>query len=203
MLSERLDRRQVIRGSQLALLMLLAGRRPASAAINADAAQAMIQDVGSKVLTVLRNPDLSNNQKFVQLVALLDGPIDLDLVARLILGRHWRTASGPQQQEYLKLFRAFALDNLASRLHVYDGQDFEIVSAKAVNDSDALVSTRVIGGSHAPLKVDWRIRERDRRDRRGRQHDRHPALGVLLGDRAPGHGRSPGRAAPAQLAPTS
>jgi phospholipid transport system substrate-binding protein len=161
MLNERLDRRQVIKGSQLALLMLLVGSRPASAAIDADAAQAMIQDVGTQVLAVLRNPDLSSNEKFGRLVDLLDGPIDLNLVARLILGRHWRTASGPQQQEYLTLFRAFALDNLASRLHVYDGQDFEIVSAKAVNDSDALVSTRVVGGSHAPLKVDWRIRERD------------------------------------------
>jgi phospholipid transport system substrate-binding protein len=161
MFNERFDRRQVIRGSQLALLTLLVGRRPASAAISPDAAQAMIQDIGSKVLAVLRDPDLNNDQKFRQLVELLDGPIDLDLVARLILGRHWRTASGAQQQEYLKLFRAFALDNLASRLHVYDGQDFEIISAKAVNDSDAVVSTRVTGGDHAPLKVDWRIRERD------------------------------------------
>jgi phospholipid transport system substrate-binding protein len=161
MLNDRLDRHQVILGSQLALLTLLVGRRPAAAAISPDAAQAMIQDVGGKVLAVLRDPALSNDEKFTRLVDLLDGPIDLNLVARLILGRHWRTASGAQQEEYLKLFRAFALDNLASRLHVYDGQDFEIVSAKAVNDSDAVVSTRVIGGDHAPLKVDWRIRERD------------------------------------------
>jgi phospholipid transport system substrate-binding protein len=63
--------------------------------------------------------------------------------------------------EYLELFRAFALDNLASRLHVYDGQDFEIVGAQAVNERDAVVATRVTGGGRPPLKVDWRVRELD------------------------------------------
>jgi phospholipid transport system substrate-binding protein len=94
------------------------------------------------------------------LVALLDGPIDLELIARLILGRHWRAASEAQQTEYLELFRAFALDNLASKLQVYDGQDFEIVGSQSVNDRDAVVQTLVTGGGRPPLKVDWRIRER-------------------------------------------
>jgi phospholipid transport system substrate-binding protein len=121
----------------------------------------MIESVGVQVLAVLRDPALHNRQKFNRLVALLDGPIDLQIIARLILGRHWRSASEAQQAEYLQLFRAFALDNLASRLHVYDGQDFEIVGAQVVNERDAVVATRVSGGGRAPLKVDWRVRERD------------------------------------------
>ena len=93
------------------------------------------------------------------MVELLDGPIDLPLIGRLILGRHWRSASEEQQQEYLELFRAFALDNLATRLHVYDGQDFEVVGAQAVNERDALVQSLVSGAGQQPLKVDWRVRE--------------------------------------------
>ena len=53
--------------------------------------------------------DLGEEVTLDRLVELLDGPIDLDLVARLILGRYWRTASAPQREEYLELFRAFAL----------------------------------------------------------------------------------------------
>ena len=161
MLHESLDRRQLLNGLQLAIVALLLGGRSAQAGVSADAARQMIQNVGVEVLAVLRDPALANQQKFDRLVGLLDGPIDLEIIARLILGRHWRSASEAQQVEYLALFRAFALDNLASRLHVYDGQDFEIVGAQAVNERDAVVATRVTGGGRQPLKVDWRVRERD------------------------------------------
>ena len=161
MLHEPLDRRQLLNGLQLAIVALLLGGRSAKAQVSADAARQMIQNVGVEVLAVLRDPALANQQKFDRLVALLDGPIDLEIIARLILGRHWRSASEDQQAEYLALFRAFALDNLASRLHVYDGHDFEIVGAQAVNERDAVVATRVIGGGRPVLKVDWRVRELD------------------------------------------
>jgi phospholipid transport system substrate-binding protein len=161
MLDEPLDRRRLLAALPLGLAAFWLGGRRAQAVVSADAARQMIQEVGVEVLAVLRDPALANQQKFERLVALLDGPIDLEIIARLILGRHWRTASEAQRAEYLELFRAFALDNLASRLHVYDGQDFEIVGAQAVNERDAVVATRVTGGGRPPLKVDWRVRERD------------------------------------------
>jgi phospholipid transport system substrate-binding protein len=161
MLHEPLDRRRLLNALQLVPLALLLGGRSTQAAVSADAAQQMIQEIGTQVLAILRDQGLDNQQKFDRLVALLDGPIDLELIARLILGRHWRSASEAQRTEYLELFRAFALDNLASRLHVYDGQDFEIVGAQAVNERDAVVATRVTGGGRPPLKVDWRVRELD------------------------------------------
>ena len=159
------------------------------------------------MLDVLRDAALGEQQKFERLVALLSGPIDLDLVARLILGRHWRTASAAQQAEYLELFRAFALHTLASRLDVYGGQDFEITGAKVVGRDDALVSSRILSDG-PPLKVDWRVRAarrrqpgRDRRDRRGGQPDRDPALGVRRGGRAPRPRRPARRAAPPRRDP--
>lgn len=166
MRNETLGRRRII-GSLLGVMLLgtgsllTIGSAPAAQAEpNADAARQLIENVGNDVLAVLRDPDLSNDQKFDQLVTLLDGPIDLDLVARLILGRHWRTASEQQREEYLELFRAFALHTLASRLDVYGGQEFEITGAKVVGRDDALVSTRIISDG-PPLAVDWRVRQKD------------------------------------------
>lgn len=158
MFSRSLDRRRML-GLQVALAALLASGK-ARAAVSADAAQEMIENVGVEVLVVLRDPTLDNQSKFDRLVELLDGPIDLRLISRLILGRHWRSASEEQRTEYQALFRAFALDNLASKLQVYDGQDFEVVGARSVNERDALVQSLVSGVGQQPLKVDWRVRER-------------------------------------------
>ena len=156
----RFDRRRLM------LALLVAGLLPLGwhvtrAAPSVDDARDLIEKISAKVLAILSDQALSDRQKFDALVALLDGPIDLDLVARLILGRHWRTVDDAQRQEYLTLFREYSLANLASKLHLYRGQSFEVTGAKVVSDQDALVSSRILSNGEPPLQVDWRLRERD------------------------------------------
>ena len=143
------------------LPMLGSGPRAARAEPSAEKARALIQDRGNQVLEILRDPSLSNDRKLERLIDLLEGPIDLDLVARLILGRHWRSASEAQRQEYLELFRGYALNFLASKLHLYRGQSYEILDAQVISERDALVTTRILGNQGPPLKVDWRLRDQD------------------------------------------
>jgi phospholipid transport system substrate-binding protein len=157
---ERLDRRSLLLATLMAGLLPL-GWGAAKAAPSADAARTLIEEVSASVLAILSNRSLADRQKFDALVELLEGPIDLDLVARLILGRHWRTANDGQRQQYLELFREYALANLASKLHLYRGQSFEVTGAKVVSDKDALVTSLILSDGEPPLQVDWRLRERD------------------------------------------
>ena len=146
-------------GGLLALALLAIGVAPgARADPNPEAARALVETVGPGPEDPAR-PRPQRAAEVHELVDTLSGPIDLDLVARLILGRYWRTATEAQRADYLKLFRDFALHTLASRLDVYGGQDFEVTGAKAVGDQDALVSTRIVSDG-PPVEVDWRIRER-------------------------------------------
>jgi phospholipid transport system substrate-binding protein len=154
------DRRRALLLSVAAGLAPL-GWRAGHAAPSAPEAQALVEGVSANVLAVLSDQDLSDRQKFDALVDLLREPIDLDLVARLILGRHWRTADDAQRQQYLELFREYALANLASKLHLFQGQSFEVTGAKAVSDRDALVTSRIMDNGQAPLQVDWRLRAQD------------------------------------------
>jgi phospholipid transport system substrate-binding protein len=119
-----------------------------------------VESVGAEVIGVLQ-ADITNDEKLKRLVALLEDAIDVDLVARLILGRHWRGASEAQQKDYLELFRAYALDSLASKLHLYNGQQFEVTDSRVADKRDALVTTEILSNDRPPLHVAWRIRERD------------------------------------------
>jgi phospholipid transport system substrate-binding protein len=158
--SDLLDRRRALLVALAASLLPL-GWHTVRAAPSAEAAQSLIEQVSGEVLAVLSDQGISDRQKFDALVALLSRPIDLDLVARLILGRHWRTANDAQRQAYLELFREYALANLASKLHLYQGQSFEVIDAKVVSKQDAVVTSRILNPGEAPLRVDWRLRARD------------------------------------------
>lgn len=155
-------RRAVLKGASALALLSTAGV-PALAAPSPDDARNLIQTVGTQVLDILKQ-DVSQDEKFEQLVTLLDDSIDLDLVARLILARHWRAADDAQKAEYLKLFRAYALDSLASKLHIYNGQEFEITDSRPAGKKDAVVRTLIHSPDRPPLHVDWRIRERKNGD---------------------------------------
>jgi phospholipid transport system substrate-binding protein len=153
--------RGVARLFLLAILLLPPAWRPVEAAPTPESARALIEEVSAEVLTILSDQSRGNRQKFDALVVLLDEPIDLDLVGRLILGRYWRTADDGQRQQYLELFREYALANLASKLHLYQGQSFEVTGAKVVSDKDALVTSRILSAGEPPLQVDWRLREQN------------------------------------------
>jgi phospholipid transport system substrate-binding protein len=157
---EMMKRRRLLKTITLLAAASVVPWAPARAAISPEAAREVIESVGEKVLVILKR-DVSKDEKFDELVALLDEWIDLEQVARLILARHWRTAEPAQQEEYLKLFRAYALDSLASKLHIYNGQEFEVTSSKLAGKRDAVVKTLIVSGDRPPLHVDWRLRERN------------------------------------------
>jgi phospholipid transport system substrate-binding protein len=158
--SSQFDRRRMLLVPLTAGLAPLGWRR-GHAAPSAESARSLIAQVSAQVLAILSDQGLSDRQKFDGLVGLLSQPIDLDLVARLILGRHWRTASDAQREAYLELFREYALANLASKLHLYRGQGFEVTDAKVVSEQDAVVTSRILDPGEPPLQVDWRLRARD------------------------------------------
>ena len=99
-------------------------------------------------------------EKLNELKQLLDQATDLELVARLVLGRYWRQATPEQQAEFVGLFKELVMQTMAERMSWYNGQTFEITGAKPVDERDTMVSTRILRPSgKPPILVDWRVRE--------------------------------------------
>lgn len=125
-------------------------------------AEAFIREIGDKVMAILVDASKSDTQKLADLKTMLDSYTDLDLMARLVLGRYWRTSSAEERDTYVELFHELLMKTLAARLGDYNGQTFEIVGSQKVSDTDSTVATRIIRvGGKPPLKVDWRVRNED------------------------------------------
>jgi phospholipid transport system substrate-binding protein len=96
--------------------------------------------------------------------ALLDETVDLALIARLCLGRHWRTAGKEQRTQYVDLFRANALAVLSRRMSYYTGGEKFVVTASRPARDDAMVASEIIYATNdPPLKIEWRVRVTDGR----------------------------------------
>lgn len=144
--------------------LLLAGTGTvASAAPPADGdARSFIDALGQRTVGVLSRPGTDQAERTRGMTAILDEAVDVDLIARLVLGRHWRAASEAQRAEYVRLFRAYAIASLAERFSLYTGGErFSITGSRAAGDDDTLVGTTITyaGNQYPPLVVDWRVRQ--------------------------------------------
>ena len=132
--------------------------RPASAT-TVDAAGAFVDRLGQDTISVLDRVGKDPVARQQAIAALLDESVDLELIARLCLGRHWRAASEAQRQQYVDLFRANVLAVLARRMGYYTGGEKFVVTAARPAGDDAMVASEIVYTTNdPPLKIEWRVR---------------------------------------------
>ncbi len=120
---------------------------------SADAATAFVQKTAAELTSVVdNNSPLVAKQNALQ--SIIDRNVDVDDVARFCLGRFWRTASPPQQQEYLQLFHRVLMLNITSKVSDYRGVTVA-VGRSVPREGDTAVSSVVTRPNDSPTRVDW------------------------------------------------
>lgn len=160
-----LHRRRLL-GTAVGSLLLALAPSNALAAPAARTAESVVQRLVEQVWQVLEEGKI-DDRSYAQLLPVIERQTDLSLLARLVLGRHWRQASTTQRDEYQTLFRSFVLQTFVKRVRRYAGPNlgtvddrFEIITSRDVSKRDVLVNSRVLPPSSPPLRVDWRLRRR-------------------------------------------
>jgi phospholipid transport system substrate-binding protein len=94
---------------------------------------------------------------------VLDESIDLEYLARVILGRHWRSASRGAAPRVPPPVRRDRHPGDGRRLGSYAGQGFQIASSRPLDERDTFVATLITrtAADAAPFRVDWRTRKGD------------------------------------------
>ena len=160
-----LHRRRLL-GTAVGSLLLALAPSNALATPAARTAESVVQRLVEQVWQVLEEGKI-DDRSYAQLLPVIERQTDLSLLARLVLGRHWRQASTTQRDEYQTLFRSFVLQTFVKRVRRYAGPNlgtvddrFEIITSRDVSKRDVLVNSRVLPPSSPPLRVDWRLRRR-------------------------------------------
>ena len=132
-----------------------------SAAASGDAS-AFVLDLGNKATRVLSTKNLNLTEREAKFQSILNTNFNVPALGRFALGRYWRQASSEQKHDYLELFGKFLVQNYASKLGGYSGENLKVLSETPLkNKVDVLVNTRIERPSGAPINITWRVRSRD------------------------------------------
>lgn len=132
-----------------------------------DAAAKFVQDLGARAIDVLVKPHLARDEAMKRFRVLLNEGFDVPYISRFVLAQYWRAATPEQQQEYGTLFERLIVQVYADRFAQYSGQNLDvnetlkITGSHPEGETDAIVNSQIIRPDAPPVAVDWRIRNRD------------------------------------------
>ncbi|MCC6713889.1 MAG: ABC transporter substrate-binding protein [Gammaproteobacteria bacterium] len=147
----------------LALLCSTAWVGAAAESVGNDDPQALVRDTIEKLrAAVLRDKaaiEGDPNRAVAVVDEIVSPHVDATRSGRLILGKHWRTATPEQRQQFIDLYRRLLLRTYA--IHVSDytdvGVDYLATMPLGEEGKDAVVRTRVMRPGKDAANVDYRM----------------------------------------------
>jgi phospholipid transport system substrate-binding protein len=129
-------------------------------------ARATMEQVTKEVLAVLRDPNLSADEKRDKVKEIAYANLNFEVMARLSLGRYWRGLTDDQRTQYLQEFKEHLTNTYGHTTDNYAGEDVQVISDRAEQDGDVTVQTRITGTkdnkpNEEIAKVDYRLRKQD------------------------------------------
>lgn len=143
----------------LSTLVVVASLSLSSAALAASSAAAknFIDTVATQVLSLVKDEGVSKSEKQAKIESIFSDKVDINFVAKFVLGKHWRTATPAQQTDYVAAYKPFILKNYAGKLTKYSGQTYALKNARA--DGEATVVTMEINDTNGQkVNVDYRLK---------------------------------------------
>ena len=142
------------------ILVLFTGLSSAFPAAADTGPAEFVRTLGNEALGVIR-ADMPPAQKQAFFHQLLQQNFDLPGIARFVLGPHWRTASEPEKQEFLRLFEDYIVRVYSERFAQYRGETLRVTGSRA-DPEGALVTSEIVSpAGRPPIKIDWRLTARD------------------------------------------
>ena len=116
-----------------------------------------INSISSEASEILTSK-LSDSEKVTKLKMIAEESVDINGVGLYTLGKHRKTLSNEQREEYKKLFKEYFLKSFSGRLVVYNDAKIAVLSEEVKNEKYTIVYSKLIGTTDRPeVKIDWRV----------------------------------------------
>ena len=120
-----------------------------------------VESLSNDVLRVSRTVGITAEQRDVALRRVLERGLDLAVISRFVLGRHWASASPEQLSEYQRLFSDYLVGAYAKLLQKHRVESFAVTSADDLGLEHTKVRSQIVLVGGESVEWSWRVREFD------------------------------------------
>ena len=100
----------------------------------------------------------NKDEKMLKLISLAEENVDINGIGMYSLGKHRKSLSENQINEYKKLFRKYFLKSFSSRLSEYTDPKINVLSEEVINEKYTIVFSVLEADEKRPeIKIDWRV----------------------------------------------
>jgi phospholipid transport system substrate-binding protein len=144
----------------LGMFVLFCAAVFAGNAVAAMDARQYVDSVSKEVLGVV-NGSLPDNQKQERLQQLFSSNVDIDWMAKFVLGHAWQQASEEQRSRYLKSYRNYLLARYTTNFQEYAGSDYAITDVKSEGGGKYFIGMQVKSpnAKDEDIQAGYRLRE--------------------------------------------
>jgi phospholipid transport system substrate-binding protein len=117
----------------------------------------LVKNTANEVLTIIKQDKDIRAGDIAKITALAED-FNFDRVSRMVLGKHWRTAT-PEQKEAFKIqFRDLLIRTYASALSKYQNQTIEFKPLRMQpSDKEVIVRSEILQPGGQPIAVDYSL----------------------------------------------
>ena len=95
----------------------------------AEEATGAVTELQDSIMTIMKKGrDLGYAGRYQTISPTVDKTHDLDTIARLVVGRHWKGLDATQRSAFVETFRKLSISMYAGRFKEYGGEQFTILS---------------------------------------------------------------------------
>jgi len=97
-----------------------------------------------EVTQIISDKGLSKQDRNTQIVNALEPIFDFEIMAKVSLGKKWKTLSEDNQDKFVELYVERMKKSYSSKLDEYSGETFEVVDVKQPKDNRIVLNTNIV-----------------------------------------------------------
>ena len=123
-----------------------------------------VNSLHSSLLKGMQGGDkLGFQGRFKLLAPIVERSLDLDFIAKTILGKLWTKLNREQQQIFISQFHKLSISTYAGWFKKYDGEHFKYIDQKTMPRNYVLVRSQLIKSNGDTVSFDYLLRQ-DKKD---------------------------------------
>ncbi len=136
-------------------------------------ATAVVTELQESIVTIMKEGrDLGYTGRYQIISPAIENTHDLDTIARLVVGRHWKGLDAGQKSTFVETFRNLSISMYAGRFKNYGGEQFNILSETPLKRKNRkLVTSHLVKSDGTTITFNYLLHQ---------SHDRWKIIGVSV-----------------------